>query len=110
MWSLDLGTTNTLLARWDKEAGKPKLLDLPRLCRQPSEAELPRAASGALCSAGARSAGLVRAPLLDRPARGDRPRGCCDRSVAATGLGHKREDSSALLEARLLSDAREHTQ
>jgi molecular chaperone DnaK (HSP70) len=39
MWSLDLGTTNTLLARWDDDAGKPRLLELPRLCRQPGEAE-----------------------------------------------------------------------
>ncbi len=34
-WSLDLGTTNTGVARWDEQAGQPQLVALPRLCRRP---------------------------------------------------------------------------
>ena len=34
-WALDLGTTNTGLARWDKAAGQPRLVALPDLCRNP---------------------------------------------------------------------------
>ena len=33
MWALDLGTTNTLLARWDRRTDRPELVELPRLCR-----------------------------------------------------------------------------
>ncbi len=34
-WSLDLGTTNTGVARWDDRTGQPQLVALPRLCRRP---------------------------------------------------------------------------
>ncbi len=34
-WSLDLGTTNTGLAMWDAEGHKPRLLELPAICRAP---------------------------------------------------------------------------
>jgi len=33
MWALDLGTTNTLLTRWDSGTDRPELIELPRLCR-----------------------------------------------------------------------------
>ena len=33
MWALDLGTTNTSVARWDAEADRPRLLGLEKLCR-----------------------------------------------------------------------------
>ena len=33
MWALDLGTTNTLLTRWDRGTDRPELVELPRLCR-----------------------------------------------------------------------------
>lgn len=32
-WALDLGTRNTALARWDADAGVPRLVRLPRLAR-----------------------------------------------------------------------------
>jgi molecular chaperone DnaK len=34
-WALDLGTTNTGLARWDDASGQPQLVELPRICRKP---------------------------------------------------------------------------
>jgi molecular chaperone DnaK (HSP70) len=34
-WALDLGTTNTAVARWDEGGGEARLVDLPRLCRRP---------------------------------------------------------------------------
>jgi hypothetical protein len=34
-WALDLGTTNTGLARWDESSGQPQLVELPRICRKP---------------------------------------------------------------------------
>ena len=34
-WALDLGTTNTGLARWDQASGQPQLVELPRICRKP---------------------------------------------------------------------------
>jgi len=34
-WALDLGTTNTGLARWDEASGEPQLVELPRICRKP---------------------------------------------------------------------------
>jgi len=39
MWSLDLGTTNSLLARWDAAADRPVVLELPGLARQPARPE-----------------------------------------------------------------------
>ena len=34
-WALDLGTSNTGLARWDEEAHRPRLLPLSTICRKP---------------------------------------------------------------------------
>jgi len=45
MWALDLGTTNTGLARWDSVTNKPVMVDFPDLCRAPEateELEAPR--------------------------------------------------------------------
>ena len=51
MWALDLGTTNTLLARWDSAADRPVLVDLPAICRAPGgtgELEAARAVPSAV--------------------------------------------------------------
>jgi molecular chaperone DnaK (HSP70) len=51
MWALDLGTTNTLLARWDRNADRPELLELPEICRGPRRAgalETPRVVPSAV--------------------------------------------------------------
>jgi len=32
-WALDLGTTNSGVARWDESLGKPRLIELPDICR-----------------------------------------------------------------------------
>jgi molecular chaperone DnaK (HSP70) len=37
-WAIDLGTTNTGIARWDKAAERPRLLELATICRQPGGA------------------------------------------------------------------------
>jgi molecular chaperone DnaK (HSP70) len=34
-WAMDLGTTNTGLARWDDAEGRPRLVELPDICRRP---------------------------------------------------------------------------
>jgi molecular chaperone DnaK (HSP70) len=34
-WAIDLGTTNTGVARFDTEAGRPHLIELPTICRHP---------------------------------------------------------------------------
>ena len=34
-WALDLGTTNSGVARWDDAAGQPVLVELPAVCRIP---------------------------------------------------------------------------
>lgn len=34
-WAVDLGTTNTGVARWDSAAERPRLLELTRVCRSP---------------------------------------------------------------------------
>jgi molecular chaperone DnaK (HSP70) len=34
-WALDLGTTNTAIARWDDAKGQPRLVELPGICRHP---------------------------------------------------------------------------
>ncbi len=39
MWALDLGTTNSLLARWDAAADRPAVLELPGLSRRPAQPE-----------------------------------------------------------------------
>jgi molecular chaperone DnaK (HSP70) len=33
-WALDLGTTNSAVARWDDSAGRPFLVELPEVCRK----------------------------------------------------------------------------
>jgi molecular chaperone DnaK (HSP70) len=38
-WALDLGTTNTALAVWDEDAGEPRLVELPAVCRRPEGAD-----------------------------------------------------------------------
>jgi len=38
-WALDLGTTNTGIARWDDELGQPRLVELPAICRNRSDQE-----------------------------------------------------------------------
>jgi molecular chaperone DnaK (HSP70) len=38
-WALDLGTTNSGLARWDDARGQPQLVDLPSICRKPEGRE-----------------------------------------------------------------------
>lgn len=37
MWALDLGTTNSGLARFDEVAGQPRLVELPEVCRELSD-------------------------------------------------------------------------
>jgi molecular chaperone DnaK (HSP70) len=34
-WALDLGTTNSGIARWDDATGQPQLVELPDVCRDP---------------------------------------------------------------------------
>ncbi|MCG6927797.1 MAG: Hsp70 family protein [Acidobacteria bacterium] len=34
-WALDLGTTNSGVARWDEASGQPQLVELPAVCRRP---------------------------------------------------------------------------
>ena len=34
-WALDLGTTNSGIARWDEATGQPQLVELPDVCRNP---------------------------------------------------------------------------
>lgn len=34
-WALDLGTTNSGVACWDESLGKPRLVELPAICRRP---------------------------------------------------------------------------
>jgi molecular chaperone DnaK (HSP70) len=38
-WAIDLGTTNTGVARWDRVTGSPQLLELPNVCRKPGEGD-----------------------------------------------------------------------
>jgi molecular chaperone DnaK len=35
-WAIDLGTTNSAVARWDDDAGQPQLVELEAICRKPS--------------------------------------------------------------------------
>jgi hypothetical protein len=39
MWALDLGTTNSLLARWDPSDDKPVLLEMPGITRRRARTE-----------------------------------------------------------------------
>ncbi|MEZ4469276.1 MAG: Hsp70 family protein [bacterium] len=38
-WAIDLGTTNTGVARWHRETDRPRLLELPAICRRPGREE-----------------------------------------------------------------------
>lgn len=38
-WAIDLGTTNTGIARWDEREGRPVLIELPAVCRKPGQAD-----------------------------------------------------------------------
>lgn len=38
-WAIDLGTTNTGLARWDADGDRARLLELPAICRRPGRVE-----------------------------------------------------------------------
>lgn len=38
-WAIDIGNSNTRVARWDSESGAPALLELPEICRQPGGTE-----------------------------------------------------------------------
>jgi molecular chaperone DnaK (HSP70) len=38
-WALDLGTTNSGVARWDDSLGKPRLVELPAVCRKHEAAD-----------------------------------------------------------------------
>jgi molecular chaperone DnaK (HSP70) len=38
-WALDLGTTNSGIARWDEGSGQPQLVELPDVCRNPERDE-----------------------------------------------------------------------
>lgn len=38
-WALDLGTTNTGLSRWDADADRPRLVELPDVCRRPGRTD-----------------------------------------------------------------------
>lgn len=41
MWALDLGTTNSVLTRWDRQRQQPVLVELPDVCRFPPSRALP---------------------------------------------------------------------
>ncbi len=61
-WAIDLGTTNSAIARWDEASGQPALVDLPAVCRLP-EADDPLEAPRMIPSA----VHFVQDPgLLDR--------------------------------------------
>ena len=49
-WAIDLGTTNTALARWDADSERPELVVLPAICRDPDGTD-PLAAPGVIPSA-----------------------------------------------------------
>jgi molecular chaperone DnaK (HSP70) len=38
-WAIDLGTTNTAVARWDGIEDRPRLVELPEICRNPRQAD-----------------------------------------------------------------------
>lgn len=35
MWAIDFGSTNTGIARWNHREGRPRLVELPNICRRP---------------------------------------------------------------------------
>lgn len=46
-WAIDLGTTNCGVARWDATAERPRLVELPDICRDPGGAVSPSPAAEA---------------------------------------------------------------
>lgn len=38
-WAIDFGTTNTGLARWDVDADRARMVELPRICRKPGRVD-----------------------------------------------------------------------
>src|SRR3954469_23507765 len=38
-WAIDLGNTNTGIARWDATEDRPRLIELPELCRRPANVD-----------------------------------------------------------------------
>src|SRR5512137_1764087 len=61
-WALDLGTTNSGIARWDEATGQPQLVELTGVCRDPERddpLEAPRMVPSAV-------------HLLDKPSLLDR--------------------------------------
>lgn len=83
-WALDLGTTNTILARWDAQADRPRVFELPAVCREPGEQDplqAPRAVPSAvhvfdrpsLTARWTRSGWLARRMLLGHLAHIGRP-------------------------------------
>lgn len=38
-WAIDFGTTNTGLARWDLDADRARMVELPAICRRPGRVE-----------------------------------------------------------------------
>ena len=64
-WSLDLGTTNTGLARWNDSRAQPELVELPEICHKPAgedPLEAPRLVPSAVHV-------LEKPGLLDRAGR-----------------------------------------
>ena len=61
-WALDLGTTNSAVARWDDSRARPALVELPAVCRRPDRddpLEAPRLVPSSVHL-------LERSGLLDR--------------------------------------------
>jgi hypothetical protein len=65
-WALDLGTTNSGIACWDDSLGKPRLIELPGICRKPRPAVLaaqgPHPPPGQKRPPGSRSRGAAPEP------------------------------------------------
>lgn len=38
-WAMDLGTANTAICRWNNDLGRPELVELPAICREPGGAD-----------------------------------------------------------------------
>ncbi|MBX2810660.1 MAG: Hsp70 family protein [Myxococcales bacterium] len=39
MWAIDFGSTNTGIARWNRAEGRPRMVELPNVCRRPGGAD-----------------------------------------------------------------------
>jgi molecular chaperone DnaK (HSP70) len=67
-WAIDLGTSNTGLARWDDQSHRPRLLELPTICRKPQGAdalEAPRLVPSATEVVPTDSLGCLLGPTRD---------------------------------------------